>query len=236
MNRCSLALGLVFLLLFRPDTADAQAFSRAFETPLSGASAARQLPVHLGLHVGIASPADDYQSNCGHSHFLLGVQARTRGAWFAALSADVYGPGMGSDLGCAFDRRGEGTVTYVSGGLDMGSADRLGAGVGRAVDLGPVALQGTVGAALFRGRPGYDEHTEVTSARILPWIGGVASARLLGVVEIAWEQGWTRLRYREETYAVAQEWGTPSPGATPTTTRDLVRWSDLGALTVGIRW
>lgn len=234
MSRCSLALAVAGLLLLHAAPSSAQAPAAGPTVEPARAAIPARFPVHLALRVGVAAPEADYQMSCGHSHLVAGAQARTRGKWFASLAADAYMPGMGSDVGCVGGGWGDGTMTELSGGLDLGSAVRIGAGVGRSSEWGAVAFDGTLAGGLIRGRPGYDGRGD-DAARLLPWAGAVATGRLFGVIEIAWEQGWTRLPYREEIY-LAQQGHYPPPGATPIAEREVVRWGRLGTLSVGVRW
>ena len=210
---------------------------------LAAPSAAQSpvLPVRLGVHLGVASPSSGFQSACGHAHFALGATARTRGRWFASAAGEVYSQGFGTEVGCVMGGPRAATDTHVTGGLDMESASRLRAGVGRTLPLGWADVEAELGAGLLRGRPGYDDGLspeEADRVRWAPWLGGTVRARLFGAVEVAWERGRAELPFREEVYAspVDEVSGAPPAGVAPLAVRESRRWADLGVLTFGLRW
>lgn len=213
---------------------------------------AQRLPVELGLHAGVASPAADYAAACGHVFPSLGLQARTRGAAYVTGSVAAYGAGGGSDIACgAWWPQEDGSQRVRTGGLTLDGAVRVGAGVGRRASAGRLELEAEASLGVVRGRPGYTRFDEAVPARWLPWAGATVSATLFRHFSVGGDIALTRLRFRDAMYPPplpASPTSTPLPHTDfaiaaprplstfpPSEVRNRARWAPVSELRVGIR-
>lgn len=209
-----------------------------------------RLPVRVSARLGFVGASADYQSGCGYSSALYGVEVRTRDRAFGWVAADRYSDFGGTDQYCyppgsAGDGRPGSTLSSWRGGLELEDATRLSAGVGGRLPLGAVQIEGTLGAGATRGRPGHDwdgwRDTEPSAARWLPWTGGSVGIALFDHVVLSYEREWMRLPMRREVYAYPAGWqpGQPTPPAPtgpPLRVEESTRWAPLSLLRLTLRY
>lgn len=180
------------------------------QLPLA-AQAGPRLPVRLGVSLGVASPSPDYQSACGHSHFVLRPDVRTRGEWFVSGAADLFSAGFGDDVGCL---RGDDS----QGGLDLTGAVGLSVGVGRRAAVGPLGLEAALRLGGVHGEPGYTDFAGDPGARWLSWAGGSVAVVVLDHLWLGYDRQWTRLPFRSRLDLESTH-----------------HWRSLGVLRIGMR-
>jgi hypothetical protein len=145
-----------------------------------------------------------------------GVEARTTGTWFAALSGDVYVPlpAACSDVG-ALVPYGEGRFAYDDAQTLLIFAPRLAVHAGRVVRAGGATLEPAVGAGMLLAS---DE--DRGAATLNPWAGGSVSVRRTGSrLALRAEYGVHRVPVRHEILS-----GEP---AAVVETREFGRWEPL---------
>lgn len=170
--------------------------------------------------VGVATPSDNYQVNCGHSSLALGLDVRGDRALFPQLSLDHFTGTGGGDVAClAVDP----ALGRAVGGLRLDGASRVGVGVGARVHRGPVQLEGAVLGGAVAGRRGFAGEPASDLRRMMPHLGGQASLVLFRVLVISAATNWTRL-----TLDVI-----PTTGGTG---RSRTAWEPMRSTQVGVRW
>ncbi len=179
-----------------------------------------QLPgVNASARLGIASPSDDYQSNCGHTSLAFSLDVQGKRRLFPQLSVDhFYGSG-GGDVKCV---PAPSEVATVVGGLRIERATRVGLGAGARVGRGIVQLEGAVLGGFVVGRGGFGAAGLDNPRRVLPHVGGQAAVVLFRYAVLSAAFHYTRLSL--DVLPV---------GGGPSTTR--TNWSPMTTLQVGAR-
>src|SRR5688500_14243008 len=110
---------------------------------LTGAALCSTAEAHaqrIDGHVGIVNPGDEFQKGCGNAHFVYGLSTRSTGPLYWTAFGEGYSQGFGSSILCFLDTPDGVDPAEVTGGLELETAIRAGAGVGATIPIGPVAL------------------------------------------------------------------------------------------------
>lgn len=174
---------------------------------------------HVSARFGIATPSDDYQSNCGHSSLALGVDVHGRGRWFPQLSLDHFSGSGGGDVACLPITPSGGIAT---GGLRIENASRLTLGGGGRVGGGTLQVEGAVLGGFVAGQRGFQAEVRNDERQILPTVGGQVGVVLFRYAVLSAAVHWTRLSRGERLVT----------GRIVTTSTD---WSPMATMQFGVR-
>ncbi|MCE2901354.1 MAG: hypothetical protein ACK6DP_17200 [Gemmatimonas sp.] len=142
------------------------------------------------LQAGIASAADAYQSNCGHSSLAFGVDVQGKGRVFPQASLERFTGAGGGDVLCIPAPTAGGSTV---GGLRLEGATRLGIGFGARSAPRAVQLEGVVSGGLISGRNGFVDRPDDDRRRVRPQVGGQGSLVVARVLLLSAAMHWTRL-------------------------------------------
>ncbi len=174
---------------------------------------------HVSARFGIATPSDDYQSNCGHSSLALGIDVQGRGRWFPQLALDHFTGSGGGDIACLPITPSGGIAT---GGLRIENATRLTFGAGGRVGGSAVQLEGAVVGGFVAGQRGFQAEVRDDERQILPTVGGQLGVVLFRYAVLSAAVHWTRLSRVERSVG----------GSVVTTSTD---WSPMATMQFGVR-
>jgi hypothetical protein len=182
---------------------------------LSAPLGAQRPDINVTGRFGIAAPADDYQSNCGHSSLAVSLDVQRQGRVFPHLSLDHFTGSGGGDVLCV-------SFEPTVGGLRLEGATRLGLGMGARVGSKWAHLEGVLQGGLITGRPGYESAGVNHGREVLPHVGGQLTAVLARYVVISYARHLTRLS--RDVF--------PADGGSVRTSQ---AWSPLVTLQFGVR-
>jgi hypothetical protein len=171
----------------------------------------------VSVRGGFLGSSDAYQSNCGHSSLSLGAEVRGRGAIFPWASADRGVGSGGGDVLC-LSVAPDGQPIPRVGGLRLEGATMLSVGAGWQSPPKLVQVEGTVGAGLMIGQPGFGESS---SREVRPRLVGSVGVVLLRHLVFSLELGRTQLSFRD--------------GAAGNVVRS-TRWENNGSGRIGLRF
>jgi hypothetical protein len=126
-----------------------------------GRSPATELPVRLGVRVGIGSQNSGGQYCPGYVTLALGASAETRGTIFARGTLDVVSSARGAcDVAVALGPGGE-PLPVILSETTNDFAPRVGAWLGARIELESLELDGAGGATLSRSKTSYEEREDL---------------------------------------------------------------------------
>lgn len=174
---------------------------------------------NVTVRAGLGVPADEYQSNCGHSSLAYSLDVQGRGRFFPQVSLAHFAGSGGGDVLCLPVAPSAGRA---AGGLRLEGATSAGIGAGARAGVGPVQIEGVAQAGVIAGRHGYGSTSDDARRHVLPQVGGQASLVLFHTVVFSASANWTRLSLKI----------TPTDGSAASTRTS---WSPLVAMQVGLR-
>jgi hypothetical protein len=178
-----------------------------------------QHSAHVTARIGIASPSDAYQSNCGHSSLAYSLDVQGTRRLFPQFSLDHLSGSGGGDVLCLPRSAMNGTTV---GGLRLDGATRLGIGAGARAGNRFVQVEGAVLAGLMTGRRGFTAGAEDDPRRWVPNVGIQASMVLLRYVVLSSTLHRARLPMEHR----------PASGAPSMTSHS---WSPMATVQIGAR-